>query len=342
MHIRHCMRWVLGTILAVTPAIVAQASGPVGSLPHPKPDPAPDASCMSTDEFARRSLARHLGSLSVDNESLDAVVERLTTAGVPLSFIQRDDDAKNGVKVSFSLVRPTVQEVLERMTQLAPGYRYAEIEGHLLLFPSHSRWEMQLDNVHIGPGSRRQVAKELTRELEQRLPAFSDFGTFFIQTCHFALEDQVSVVGSGSVAELLAQLLGARPAAIFSVNRSSPTLSSTFLYLECVRYWDALLVAPSETVMHVGETIQLKVTGSPQDGTHQNVTTGACGTVYSISDTNVAEVSTDGLVTAKHTGEAWVGVTNAGYSLGAHIEVMAAPEPPIPPHSPQGAAGRSW
>lgn len=323
---RHCMRWMLRTISGVALAIVARASSPATVLLDPKPASAPEPFCMSTDEFARRSLARHLASLSVNNESIHAVAEKLATdEGVPLSFIQSDRDAMDGVKISFSLAHPTVKEVLEKLVNLDPGYHYETIEGHLVLFPRNSRWDMQLDNVHIGPGSRRQVSSELTSELERRLPAFSDFGTAFTQTCRFVIEDQVSVVGGGSVAELLARLLGTRPAAIFSVSRS-PEFSATFLHLGCVTYWNKLLVAPSETVMHAGETIQLKVTGSPQDDTtYRDITTGACGTDYWISDTTVAEVSTDGLVSAKRPGEAWIKATNAGYSNNAHIEVKAKP-----------------
>ena len=274
-------------------ANVARASGPAIGLLDPKPGPAPDRSCMSTDEFARRSLARRLRFLTVSNESVHAVVDRLVVdEDVPLSFIQSDDEAKNGTEISFDLAHPTVQEALEELVHLVPGYRYATIEGHILLFPSNSRWETQVDNVHIGPETRRQAASELASELRRRLPTFSDFGTFFIQTSQFVYEDQVSVVRGGSVAELLARLLGNRPAAIFSVSRSSPTLSSMFLSLGCVTYWNALLIAPSESVMHMGESIQLKVAGSPHDGTtHQSITAGACGTDYWISDTNIANLA---------------------------------------------------
>ena len=354
---RHCKRSMLGTILAIALTIVARASGPAIGLLDPKPGPAPDRSCMSTDEFARRSLARRLRFLTVSNESVHAVVDRLVVdEDVPLSFIQSDDEAKNGTEISFDLAHPTVQEALEELVHLVPGYRYATIEGHILLFPSNSRWETQVDNVHIGPETRRQAASELASELRRRLPTFSDFGTFFIQTSQFVYEDQVSVVRGGSVAELLARLLGNRPAAIFSVSRSSPTLPSMFLSLGCVTYWNALLIAPSESVMHVGESIQLKVAGSPHDGTtHQSITAGACGTDYWISDTNIADVSADGLITAKRIGEAWVKVTNAGYSNNAHIEVKAQPtggqsrSDPGPPHrlrqtlklSPTGIQGQA-
>jgi len=305
-HRWHC--WLLGAALAAS----ISGRGSVSQEAPPSERSAPldgqAAPCAWTDDGAQRALARGLAELSVHDETILSVAERLyNDHGVPLSFIESDDDPK----ISFAMSRPTVQGVLEKLVELAPVYRYATIAGHLVLYPRSAKWDARLEGLRIGPGPRDRVASKLTNEIERRLPAFGRLGTWFEGNHNsYVFLDQVSVVGSGSVVELLVQLLGARPSAIFSIQKP-PQFTSPMLSLGGVPYWQALKLTSAAQVLHPGEKVQLKVMGILLDGRHRDVTAGACGTVYLVSLEHVVTVSADGLVTASGTGETWVVARNA-------------------------------
>ncbi len=334
--------WLLGAALAASIA----GRGSVSEAAPPSDGAAPldgqGSPCALTDVGAQRALARGLGDLSVRDETVLSVAERLyNDQGVPLSFIESDDDPE----ISFVLSRPTLQRVLEKIVELAPVYRYATIAGHLVLYPRSAKWDARLEGLLIGPGPRDRVASQLANEIERQLPAFAHFGTFLMGNRNsYVFLDPASVVGSGSVVELLVQLLGARPSAIFSI-RKPPGFPWPMLHLGGVPYWQSLKPTAPAQVMHRGEKLQLKVMGILLDGTHRDVTARACGTVYLVTDEHVITVSPDGLVTASGTGKAWVQVSNADEISSLAIQVVqpgssvtggsAAPPPGARPR-PQG------
>jgi hypothetical protein len=342
MDLRRWNRWLLGAALTVLPSGSGTALQAEPPSDRTAPSKGPISSCAWTPESAQRVLARSLGELSAHDETVGNIAERLVNDyGVPLSFIESDED----VKISFARWRPTVQQVLEKIVELAPVYRYATIAGHLVLYPQGTKWDVRLDGLHIGPGPRDRVALKLTDELERQLPAFANFGTNLSGNHNsYVFLDRVSVVGSGSVVELLVQLLGARPSAIFSINKL-PLFPSAMLFLGGVHYWQTVKLTSPTKIMHPGDTAQLKVIGIFPDGTRQDVTAGECGTVYLVTDERVLSVSADGLVTARVTGEAWVEARNADQVNSVGIQVVkpassvtggsAAPPPGARPR-PQG------
>ena len=154
------------------------------------------------------------------------------------------------------------------------------------------------------------------------MAAFSDFGANLIGNHNtYVFEDPASVFGSGSVVELLVQLLGSRPPAIFSVNELEAWPAAQ-LFLGGVTSWQSLkLIAPA-SVMHPGETMQLKNIGTLEDGTRQNVTAGACGSIYWASDEHIVTISADGLVTAKAAGDASLLTRNADEVASLEVKVV--------------------
>jgi hypothetical protein len=276
------------------------------------------AACLSSEEFSKRALARHLGEVSVHDETVGRIAARLETDyEVPLSFIETNED----VKISLAMSSPTVQEVLAKIVDLAPVYRYATIAGHIVLYPRNAKWDARLDALHLGPGTRYQVAGQLVDELARRLPTFSNFGTNLSGDAgSYVFVDRVAVMGSGSVVELLAQLLGTRPSAIFSIKKL-PVFPSAQLFLGGVQYWQSLKLIAAESFMHPGEVATLTTLGTLEDGTSQNATAEACGTVYGVSDEHVISVSANGVLTARSTGEAWLQARNANQVDTMHIQV---------------------
>lgn len=305
MSKRRWHRWLLGA------ALIVSLSGRTGALqggPASYPSAPVEAPCASTKESVQRVLARRLGELSVHDETVASVAARLQKDAVPLSFIARDED----LKISFAMSRPTVQEVLETIVKLAPAYRYATIADHLVLYPRGTTWETRLEGVHLGPGPRDRVAVKLTDEVERRLPGLAHFGTFLSGNhSSYVFQDTVSVAGSGSVVELLVQLLGVRPSAIFVVAKVMLGIPWPLLFLDGVATWQTIKLTSPTTLLHPGEMAQLKVIGTLLDATRQDVTAGACGTEYWVSDERVVTVSADGLVTARNPGAAWVQARNA-------------------------------
>jgi hypothetical protein len=72
------------------------------------------------------------------------------------------------------------------------------------------------------------------------------------------------------------------------------------------------LTAPQTTLSNVGQTVQLSVTATYTSGNPQDVTGGSTGTVYRVSNSKLATVSADGLVTAVAPGTVLVQATNEG------------------------------
>ncbi|MGH7961988.1 MAG: Ig-like domain-containing protein, partial [Candidatus Binatia bacterium] len=70
--------------------------------------------------------------------------------------------------------------------------------------------------------------------------------------------------------------------------------------------------APTTTLDTAGATVQLTVTARFPDGSTNNVSTGSTGTNYTISNTRVATISTDGLVTAVASGTVIVSALHEG------------------------------
>jgi hypothetical protein len=317
MRLRRWHLWLLG--MALTAWLQGRAGASRAEPPRDQPAPREVAvSSCTRREDVRRVLARTLGELSVHDEAVGSVAAKLQdTYHVPLSFIENDED----VKVSFSISQATVQGVLEKIVERAPAYRYFTIAGRLVLYPRSTKWDARLEAVHLGPGPRDQVASQLAAELERRLPAFAKFGVILAGDSNsYVYRDLVSVTGTGSVIELLVQLLGARPAVVFSIYKL-PGWTAPQLYLSGLRYWQSVKLTSPTAVMHPGEKVQVKVMGLLLDGSYRDVTAGACSTVYQVSDENVITVSTDGLVTARGTGEAWVRAENGDQAGSLSITV---------------------
>ena len=322
MSLNRRLHWLIGIVLAATLSDGSRAYGAAALHSEVAPSDPPVgqvSACLSPEEFSRRALARRLGRLSADNETVGSIVARLETDyAVPLSFIENEMD----VKISLAMSRPTVQEALVKIVDLAPVYRFATIAGHLVLFSRSAKWDERLEGIHIGPEPRDRVARQLAEAIKHRLPAFEDFGANLIGNHNtYVFNDPASVTGSGSVVELLVQLLGTRPPAVFSVNKLEAWPAAQ-LFLGGVTSWQSLkLIAPAG-VMHPGETMQLKAVGALEDGTRYDVTAGVCGSIYLINDEHLIGVSADGLAKARGTGEASIEVRNADESAITEVKVV--------------------
>jgi hypothetical protein len=279
------------------------------------------STCAWPEESGQRVLTWAVDSLSVQDETVGSIVARLhASQDVPLSFIENDAE----LRLSFTMRHVTVQQILDKVVERAPVYRYVTIAGHLVLYPRSTKWDARLDALRLGPASREKVAAQLGR-LIQRLPVFADFGGLVVagKTNTYLFEDPVLVAGSGSVVELLVQLLGSRPSATFSILKMPAPWGQLALFLGGVRSLQSLKLSSPSTVLHRGQKVQLRVVGVLRDGTHKDLTAGACLTTYRVSDTKIVTVSADGLLTAHGSGPAWVEAVNTdGIDL---LEIQVSP-----------------
>ena len=73
-----------------------------------------------------------------------------------------------------------------------------------------------------------------------------------------------------------------------------------------------------------------RVIGGFSDGVSRDVTTGATGTTYAVTNTGVAEMVRDGRVRAVGAGETEIIVTNSGESISLPVVVTGACDAPLP------------
>lgn len=82
------------------------------------------------------------------------------------------------------------------------------------------------------------------------------------------------------------------------------------------------LQAPSTTLTQVGATVQLTVTATYAGGQTQNVTAGSTGTEYNVSNSAVALVSVNGLVTAVASGTVLLSAVHDGVLGLLRVQVV--------------------
>jgi hypothetical protein len=299
------------------------------------------AGCPWGAVIGERLLDARVGSFTYTAISVESIRAALVNEhAVPLSFIQAEPEAK----VSLDLRDATVRQVLDAVVASAPAYRYGVIHDRLVLFPRDQKWEMRLEGFKLGPADRLTVAIDLADELSRRVPALAGLlpPTYVVMGRVGSIyRDVVTVASPGTILELLAQLLGQRPSAVFSLDRDrwghqQLDLASTQLLPSFV------LTAPTTTLRNRADTVQLKVLGKLRGvGEPLDFTAGSCGTTYSSGDEKVVAVSADGLVSVRGSGRATVSARNDNSlsALAFTVTLPATREGPPPRIPARGLGG---
>jgi hypothetical protein len=270
--------------------------------------PALAGGCPWPEAMGQRLLDRRVGTLSLSLVEVEkAVAEICDRSDLPLSFIQ----ASTHPKISLELHDASVRQALDAVLAQAPEYRYGFVAERLILYPQEPVWQTRLEDISLGPGPRLQVARALAAELARRLPFFAHLSGAFVlgNGKSYTYRDIVTVRGPGSLLDLFVQLLGSRPGTFFIFDK--PTEARANLSVSSQDQLRSLnLVAPATTLRDRGETVQLRVIGTLRTGGDKDVSAGACGTVYTVSDERVLSVGPDGLVSARAGGKAEVTAAN--------------------------------
>jgi hypothetical protein len=282
------------------------------------------ADCAWPEVSVERLLARSVESLSVHGVKVEvAVAELESKVGLPLSFIQAFPEAK----VDLDLHGATVRQVLDAIVTGAPQYRYGIISDRLVLYPRDPKWELPIDHLHLGPGPRLQITRDLARELSQRLPVFATLGGPWASGNGYTYRDIVQVGGPAPVLDLLVQLLGNRPSTYFLLVKEDGWLGPSLSVSSVAQLRSVKLSAAKTILRRQDETTQLRLVGTlAYDGSTKDLTSGACGTTYTVSDERVLKVSPDGLVTRRGSGKAEVFASNEAsgdsVTFECHVEAQ--------------------
>src|ERR1700688_4126361 len=270
--------------------------------------PALAAACPWPEAMGQRLLDRRVGTLSLSLVEVEkAAAEICDRSDLPLSFVQ----APSHRKISLELHDASVRQALDAVLAQAPEYRYGFVAERLILYPQEPVWQTRLEDISMGPGPRLQVTRALAAELVRRLPFFAHLsGPWVLGSGRsYNYRDVVTVRGPGSLLELFVQLLGTRPGTFFIYD--APTATRASLSVSSQDQLRSLkLLAPATTLRDRGEAVQLRVIGTLRSGGDKDVSAGACGTVYTVSDERVLSVGPDGLVNARASGQAEVMANN--------------------------------
>jgi hypothetical protein len=328
-HRTFALRVPYGIVSALL-LMAAAATPPSRDAVHPEPPALGGPGCPWPELSGERLLDRRLGSISFTNAALWQVWKELVEKrGVPLSLIEDPTEAR----VTLNLPSCTVRQLLDQIVARTAGYRYGFVGPHLVLYSTNPWWQTRIEDLGLKQDGRWRVMDELLARLSPRAPSavrIKPAGELGDLT-NFIFDDEVRVTGPATVVELLLQLLGHRTSAVLAVSSwGFPPPGS--LSIEATPLLQSLdVTAPTTTLRRRGETVQLKVTGLLRDGTRQDLTAGACGTLYRTLADHV-EVSSDGLVTAAEDGEPLVLAVydNKHALIGLHIDLSHASQAPRP------------
>src|SRR5690606_30512731 len=93
----------------------------------------------------------------------------------------------------------------------------------------------------------------------------------------------------------------------------------------------SLVVAPASILFdQPGQTHQLTVTGTYDDGSQEDMTLPGTGTTYETGDPAVAAVTLEGLVSAVGDGQAVITAHNGSFSATCEVTVQTSNLPPDP------------
>jgi hypothetical protein len=293
------------------------APEPVYSVKTVPPDLGPTG-CPWPELSGRRLLDRPLGSISFSNAALWQVARDLVHEyGVPISLIEADPKTR----VTLAMPSCSLQQLLDHIVSATADYRYGFVGSHLLLYSKDPKWQTRIDNLSPISGARVMVGGELMVRLRHLAPVLGHFrqAGYRGNPDAFILQDEVQVSGPATVIELLTQVLGERPSAVFALSAVGQPIPPS-LWLDTVPIVQEIEVTAPTTRLRQGEEVQVKVSGVLRDGKRKDLTAASCGTHYWVIEKTI-QVSRDGLVAAVSPGMGWVVVSyeNLGQSIGLEV-----------------------
>ncbi len=323
------------SLMALTVASASRAAGTqpgssLGEVPTLGPEGCPWAS-VSGQRLLDWKLTYRLASSRAKVEDIVTALQQ--QYHIPISFIAADEDSA----VVVTMRDGSLGQLLDRLVAQSPVYRYRFIGARLVLLPVDARWETPINELRIAAPQRRwEMGQALVSELRRRLPLLATLNPPWLvgNPADFIYHDQVSLSLPATVVELFTQVLGTRPSASFMVSkRGGATTTFWLTSADLVRSLELSVPAKAPhpagepASLRPGETLQLQVVATLQNGDRQSLTRVECGTVYTTDAPQVLRLAPDGRVTAVGSGEAVVVASNENATATLLVKVV----PPSPP-----------
>jgi hypothetical protein len=291
--------WIAGAMavssLSATPAALADLT-PSTSEPAALGGP----SCPWPELSGQRLLEHQLGRVIFANVPVRDAVEALVhDYGMPLSFIEHSP----GGRVTAALPSTTVKQLLDKIVASAPGYRYDFIGPHLVLYSSDPMWRTRIERLDVPAGPRIAAIAGLVQRLGRLAPSLTRLVAPGVSghPDSIVYMDHVRFATPATVVELFTQLLGQRTSAVFTVSNFGQATTGLLRVTIANLVKSLDVTSPKIVLRQIGEMVQLQVTGVLRDGTHQDLTSSACGTRY-FSTSDTLQVSRDGVATSASPG----------------------------------------
>lgn len=259
--------------------------------------------CRWSESSGEWLLTRHLPAGDVSGSLGHVVVPFLHQHGIPVSFISRPiEDVDVQLHVDDEA---TVRRLLEEIVRQEPGYRYAVIEGKIVIFPTGGEYDQPFEATRVS-ASRARAMYSLLTDLKARGKGFE---TLQMPTLRGAggqtiYGDRVDIEGTHTIIEHLASLTAPRPSLAFRILAAGD--GRLAFMLDWVRLVEKIEVQGPST-MEVGAVIEPKVVGTLTDGTVVPLD-GPCGVKYEVTEGSSLEIDDSGRVMARRTGSSTIRV----------------------------------
>lgn len=281
--------------LAVSLCLIAQATAGVAmSTPPP-------SGCAWGGPPVEWVLARHLPAGGISGALRSDVIPYLRRSGIPVSFVAATTgDERLRLDPGSGA---TMRDALQQIEQQLPEYRYATIDGRIVIYPRGEVYDSLIDLGQQKSMTRAAAYFYVLRALRDRA---SPLQKIFVGLSGVGggwgknpMADLIEVGGSRTLIGQLVSLVQKRPTESFDLApMKNGWLGFQFVSVSLVTRLE-LRVPPR---VHVGEAFAVEVTGKLADGTVVSLAGAECGVAYASGDSRAVEIDDIGHAVARRPG----------------------------------------
>lgn len=291
----------------------------------------PSPGCRWNGPPAEWVLARHPPTGAVSGTLAAQIVPFLQRNGIPVCFVSTSaGDERVQLEVGPAT---TLQDVLEEIVRQAPGYKHAAVNGRVVLYPKGEMYDAPVDLGQMRSMTRAAAYFFVLGELRSKTKALQNvFPSLRSEGARSEPDrgegaggdkmpygDTIEVGGSRSIVEHLVSLVQKRPQKAFRVDPAERgKVYFEFVAVDLIAALD-LHLPRSVTV---GESFEVGVSGTLQDGTAVSLVGPDCEVSYGTHDPQVVEIDNLGRAIARKKGVGTVIAKYESKSATAQVKVQ--------------------
>ncbi|MCX5884363.1 MAG: alpha/beta fold hydrolase [Proteobacteria bacterium] len=248
------------------------------------------------------SVLMHFSFLAVDGETRDdEVIDSI------IAFLHRTSTPPSPAPALYA---QTLEE--PRWSRFLPDMKMAESSGTVEI-------TNPLDGQTFQPGDTVTVEISVSNENAIVLLSTSTGESALIEQAPYTFQ---FVIPSDAIGPLTITVGARDDVGFIASDEVTINIAQTSDLIAMALYPDSPLIP-----MALGSSVPLTVYGLYGDTVTRNITASGCGTTYSSSNSTIAEVLLDGMITANSAGQAIITVTNSGVSK--QVTAICNSEPDI-------------